>query len=371
MVVVVDEHGGRGRPLAAHQRLGREHRQGRIGGHRREHGARDRVGTPMRTRGQQHVREAKTEDVVCVQRAVAVHAHPRHARDLALAVVDHAAPGRQSGQPPFAHQASTQLDPAFGQHHLVAAPPQHHGRLESGRTGAHHQDALVGMAPPDALRVPAAAPFLAHRRVLGTADDGRCMVARHADIAADALADVLDPALVDLARQEGIGDGRARRADEVEHTLAHHAHHGVGRGEAAHAHHGPGRECLDAAHERFLVGLVGKARCLAVVVPPGKRQVPQVGQLGHLADDVTHLGRVQALGADHLVHRDAAGHGAAVAHRVLHVTDELAQQPGAVLQAAAVFVGARVVAARKEEHRAAEELAGVDVHDVVVGAPRA
>jgi hypothetical protein len=64
--------------------------------------------------------------------------------------------------------------------------------------------------------MPAAAVFLHHGRVLG-ADDGAAEIeSRDADIAADAFADILGAALVDLARQEGIGDGGPRRADDVE-----------------------------------------------------------------------------------------------------------------------------------------------------------
>ena len=41
-------------------------------------------------------------------------------------------------------------------------------------------------------------------------------VAGDADVAADAFADVFEPAFLDLLRQEGVGDGRPRRADEIE-----------------------------------------------------------------------------------------------------------------------------------------------------------
>src|SRR3546814_21118050 len=59
------------------------------------------------------------------------------------------------------------------------------------------------------------------------------LVAGDADVAADALADVVDAAFLDLLRQEGIGDGRARSADHVHDALLYHPHHGVRRGVAA------------------------------------------------------------------------------------------------------------------------------------------
>ena len=59
-----------------------------------------------------------------------------------------------------------------------------------------------------------------------------------ADVAADAFADVVDAALLDLLRQEGIGDRGPRGADHVEHAAPDLRDHGVGRGEAADADHG-------------------------------------------------------------------------------------------------------------------------------------
>ena len=85
-------------------------------------------------------------------------------------------------------------------------------------------------------------------------------VAGDADVAADALADVLPAPLLDLLRQERIGDRRPRRADQVEHAVAHHPHHRVGGGEPADADDGLGRERLEPAHVLLLRALVGEAR---------------------------------------------------------------------------------------------------------------
>ena len=86
------------------------------------------------------------------------------------------------------------------------------------------------------LRMPAPPPLLAHRRVLRAADRRDREVAGHADVAADALADVLEPAFLDLLRQERVGDRRPGRADDVE-DAARPPDHRVGRGEAPDADH--------------------------------------------------------------------------------------------------------------------------------------
>ena len=58
-------------------------------------------------------------------------------------------------------------------------------------------------------------------------------------------------------------------------------------------------------------------------------------------------------------------------HDLAGVLEDLAQQPGAVLDAAAVLVGAVVVAPGQEVVQTADGVAGVDVDDVVVGLQRA
>ena len=58
--------------------------------------------------------------------------------------------------------------------------------------------------------MPAAAPFLAHRRVLGAAHRHAVDVAGHADVAADAFADFVDSRPSDLFGRNGSAiEGRA------------------------------------------------------------------------------------------------------------------------------------------------------------------
>ena len=103
-------------------------------------------------------------------------------------------------------------------HPAHAALAQHERALHPGGAGADHQHIVVGVCRRlEPLGVPAAAVLLAGGRVLG-ADHRRAadLPARDADVAADALADVVEAALVDLLRQERVGDRRPRSADDVE-----------------------------------------------------------------------------------------------------------------------------------------------------------
>ena len=84
------------------------------------------------------------------------------------------------------------------------------------------------------LRVPTAAVLLAAGRVLGAPDRRAALLpAGDADVAADALADVLEAALLDLLRQERIGDRRAGGADDVGLPGVDDADHDVRVGEPA------------------------------------------------------------------------------------------------------------------------------------------
>ena len=74
--------------------------------------------------------------------------------------------------------------------------------------------------------------------------------------------------------------------------------------------------------------------------------------------------------ADQLVDGDAHGDGAALAHRLLGVLDDLAQQAHPVDQAAAIFVAAGVVAPRQEMLQRPEAMGGIDIDDVEAGALR-
>jgi hypothetical protein len=127
--------------------------------------------------------------------------------------------------------------------------------------------------------MPVAAPLLAHGRVLCAADRRHGHVARDADVAADALADVLDPPLLDLARQEGVGDRGPGGADQVEHAAPDLRDHGVRRGEAADADHRLACQLLDAGDKRLLRALLAEAGGLRIIRPIRQGHVPNVWQI--------------------------------------------------------------------------------------------
>src|SRR6185436_5635297 len=102
---------------------------------------------------------------------------------------------------------------------------------------------------------------------------------RDADVAADALADVVEPALVDLLRKEGIRDRWPTGGDDVERAVVDRFDHHVRARETPHAQH---RLLRDALHGllpgEHAAGLVetGRGRVLAPLGNPGDVDVPDV-----------------------------------------------------------------------------------------------
>ena len=80
--------------------------------------------------------------------------------------------------------------------------------------------------------MPAPRELLASWRVLGADEKRPLDRPRGTDVAADAAANVVEPALLDLARQEGIGDRPPGRADDVEVPDANRLGHRARIGEA-------------------------------------------------------------------------------------------------------------------------------------------
>ncbi len=138
------------------------------------------------------------------------------------------APGGKAGQAAFARHAASGLACTVGDRHLIATLAERASGFEASRTRTDDQHRAFRVVFADALGMPAFAPFLAHGGVLGAADRRLRIVAGDADIAADAFADVVDAAFLDLLRQIGIGDGGPCRADHVHDPLADDPHHRVG-----------------------------------------------------------------------------------------------------------------------------------------------
>ncbi len=286
--------------------------------------AADPVGAPVRARGERHVVEVVGEDLRRVEAAAERDLDVREPVELSLPVVEHTDPRRQPRQARLAGDTSTERVGGLGEHHLVAALAERLRGLETGRARADDEHLGVRRPRPHPLRMPAATPFLAHRRVLGAADRRMQRIAGDADVAADALADVLEAPLLDLPRQERVGDRRPGRADQVEHAVAHHPHHRVGRGEASDPDDRLARQLLEPADVGFLRRLVREARGDRVEVPVADHEVPHVGELADESEHLLDLAALEPLCPDQLVDTDTACDGGAAVDLVERVLEDLA-----------------------------------------------
>jgi hypothetical protein len=179
-------------------------------------GPRHAIAPPCRAGRQRYILEAEGQDIICRKVTVKIDLDIRHLVELKSAVVAHAPPGRKAGQPAFFCDAPAKLRPGLGQGNLVAAQAQSARCFKPGRSRAHDQDALrraLGLHP---FRMPTLAPFLHEGRILRAARNRHGHVARYADVAADAFANVLDPPLFHLPGQEGIGNRGSGATDEIE-----------------------------------------------------------------------------------------------------------------------------------------------------------
>ncbi|MNF77635.1 hypothetical protein D3C84_597860 [compost metagenome] len=208
------------------------------------------------------------------------------------------------------------------------------------------------------LRVPATTVLFHHRGVLRAVEQTALVELGHALVAANALTDVLGTALLDLLREERVGNGRARCTNEVCDTAAHQADHVIRAGVATVGHHRHiADHALNILDERQHPARLAKTRGRSVFAPfliVADLHRPQVTQafLVHKLDDantlIAGLDAVRALQGIDLV---AGGDGTAVAALLLQGTHQLDEHPRAILYGATVLVGALVVAALEELHR--------------------
>ena len=238
------------------------------------------------------------------------------------------------------HAATTERERAF--HARRSAPDDEHGALAVGRLRV-------------SLRMPPAPVLLADRRVLGADDRRLLLVARDADVAPDALADVAQPSLGDLARQERIGDPRSRDADEVDHAAADGGGHRVRADEAADGHDRLARRCPHLRDVLELIALVEEARRPGRVAPlvhraAGELEVPEVDEMVGELDDRHGLLACRDTEPGWMLRldREAHGDGAIVTHGVPDRLRDLEQKPRSVLERTAVLVGPPVVCVHQE-----------------------
>ena len=289
-LAVEHQHARAGRALALeHHLLGREDvRQGRVGA--RDRAAGDAVSAVAGPLG-----SGRDHDQIGPGRA-----HPGRIQAHAGLDLDVRELGQLS-QPPGAQpvplgQAGQARDPAGDAARLLSGvdqahaphPPaaEHERALHPRRAGPHHQHLAVGVCGGvEPLGVPAAAVLLAGGRVLGAADVAAEVALRDAHVAADAGADVVDPARADLLGQERVGDVRAGRADQVPHARLDDLGHPLGRRQPADADDRLPRRLAHVPGPLELPALGEEARRARVLRPLQDRadvDVPQVDQVvGH------------------------------------------------------------------------------------------
>ncbi len=91
----------------------------------------------------------------------------------------------------------------------------------AGDPTAHDQNTGVRPFGWDSFGMPSLSPFLSHGGVLRAPDRCTRLIADVADVAPDTLSDLIIPALVDLPRNEWIGNGRSCCSNQVDDALAH------------------------------------------------------------------------------------------------------------------------------------------------------
>jgi hypothetical protein len=228
MIVVPDDDGAILRISSGHQVVGRVDRR-TIEARKCETGVpADSVATPHRTRGDRNVPCTELQDMLGPELAVAIDGDVGHPFELGHPPVANAGPFGEPRESALFCDSAAQLGRRFGQMHFEPSPSGRQRRLEARGSRPNDEHGAFRLLRSDDLRVPAATPFLAHRRVLGAAEVRRSVIARHAHVAADAFADLVDPAFLDLLRQEGVRDRRARGADEVEDAAPDLRDHRIG-----------------------------------------------------------------------------------------------------------------------------------------------
>ncbi len=252
-----------------------------------------------------------------------------------------------------------------------AALPEDDRALHSRRPGSDDEHVVVCVRSRlELLRMPAAAVFLAGGRVLGAADVVAPLGLHDADVAPDALADLPVAALLDLLREERVGDGRAGRADEVPGPAPHDLRHAVRARQApdtddrlrGHLAHPAGPLQLVALGEE-----TGGAGILRPVRDRADVHVPQVDEVVGEDDEARTFVELDSGGPERL-DAEANGDRAVVSHRRADLLQRLDPEARAVLERAPVGVGALVVEGREELQRQIA-VAAVDVDDVETGVP--
>ena len=168
------------------------------------------------------------------------------------------------------------------------------------------------------------------RRVLGAADRDDRGVAGDADVAADALADVVVAALLDL-HAAGTGSAIDGRAAPTKSSTPSRTIRAIRSGDVKRPTPTTGFvvSCLRPRRYDLLSALLAEAGGDRVVLPLARDEVPEVGQLADEPENVLDLRAAEAAGAAEVVDHDPAGDGGPAVDLGERVLEHLAQEPGA------------------------------------------
>ncbi len=187
--------------------------------------------------------------------------------------------------------------------------------------------------------MPAAAVLLAGRGVLHAADVPERLLAQDADVGACAFADLVEPAIGDLAGQERVGDGLTGGADQVHCARPDDVGHQVRAGVAADGDDRLRGRLADTMGPRSLASLGVVTGGTGVLRPGADVDVPQVDQVVGHRHQLEHLVGLDAGQPVGPVHGDPGGDRAVGADRCAHRLQGLQPEPAAAGQAAAIAVG--------------------------------
>ena len=287
---------------------------------------------------------AKAQCGLGIEFAVGVHRHVAHLREGPHAVIANPSPGGHARELAFLQYPAAPVIGLLGDGDFKALLGCDQRGFQSGGAAAHHQHVARLRGLRKSLWVPAAAPFFARRGVLGAAHRHAVVPAGNADVAANALADVVAVAFADLGRQKGVGNAGSRATDQIEHAAANLRHHGVGRGKTAHADHRAIGHPLHKVDNGLMSALWPEARGAAVRGARIHFHVPQIGHVREQADHAVGFAFIMVTGlAPQFFKADAQRHRRATAGLVARHLQHFPYEAHAVLQCAAIAVVAVVV----------------------------
>ena len=317
-------------------------------------------------------------------RAVAQHVVGRQPRlgmdfdilelvELDLAVGHHAAPLGETRVALNILHAAADFGIGLDEMDLEPTHAEHPGTFHARRTRSDDEHRRLLRRLLEFLGMPAAAVFLHRGGVLG-ADKRRAadLPARDAHVAADAFADIVEPPLLDLLGQEGIGNRGPCCTDDVGLTRLENLDHVVGTGDAPDGQHGHVGHIPDALDPGPLVVRLVETRRPRILTPFGDIRdvdVPQVGQplSGDDLDELhAVLAHLDAGRSDDGVDGEAGNNAAIRADGGFHALEAFEPETGTVLDVAAILVGALVVVLGEELQRQIA-VRTIDVNQIEAG----